>query len=195
MNNLLQVALREFKSAIKPFSAKRRKLTEVLLAFEAGFLSIESGELHVVMRAEGSWQGRAHFSPEILRALATVPPSQNPVTISYAEGHLLVGGMTIPCSWSEAYDDTIEEAVNPSIIDFLAMDRTAARSRVGSTGLGNKIRAAKEKVERRIKRAMRELGDLEISEREIRALVEAKVLARIRLEQQELGAGPGLPLE
>jgi hypothetical protein len=98
--------------------------------------------------------------------------------------------MTIPCRWSEAHDDSIEEAINPSTIDFLAMDRTAARSRVGSTGLGNKIRAAKEKAERRIKKASRELGDFNISESEIRALVEAKVLARIQMEQPELGDDP-----
>ena len=102
LKNMLHVPLAEFKSATKPFSAKRRKLGQVLLAYEGGFLSIESGELTVVMRAWGDWGGRAQFAPEILRALATVPPSQNPVTISYADGHLLLGGMTISCKWQAA---------------------------------------------------------------------------------------------
>lgn len=190
MNNLLQVTITEFRQAIKPFSARRRVLTEVLLAFEDGFLSIESGELKVVMRAVGTWQGRAHFSPEILRALATVPPSQNPITLSYAQDHLLIGGMTIPCRWSASLDDSIDEAINPGILDFLAMELTAARSCVKATGLGAKIRAAKQKAERRIKKAAREL-DLGISEREIRMWVEAKVRERIDREKQGSAADPG----
>lgn len=78
MKNLLQLPLDEFKLAIKPYSAKRPHLTEVLLAFKGAFLSLDSGEVKVVMTSEGSCSARAYFLPEILRAIAMVPPSQEP---------------------------------------------------------------------------------------------------------------------
>ena len=79
LNNALQVSLKEFILATKVFQRKRLKLGPVLLAYESGFLSIESGETTAVMNATGEWHGRAMFSPEILRALAMVPPAQDPV--------------------------------------------------------------------------------------------------------------------
>jgi hypothetical protein len=180
MNNLLQIALREFKVATKPFSAKRRYLGSVLLAYESGFLSIESGNVRAVMYAKGEWQGRAIFSPEILRALATVPPTQDPVVISYADGHLLIGGMTIKCDWQVASKATVESLVNPGIIDLLAMERTVPRLDVVGTSLGKKIRSAELKTERRIKKAAEQLSDLDITEYEIRVLVEEKIQSRLK---------------
>ena len=184
MNNLLQVPLAEFKLALKPYSAKRRHLTEVLLAFEGGFLSLESGEVKVVMRAEGSWNGRAYFSPQILRAIAMVPPSQDPVVISYAQNCLLLGGLTIQCEWSENDGDKnfvdISSVIEPSIVDILAMERTAPR--VKASGIAKKVQIAREKMERRIMKASALLIDLNISESEIRALVEQKIIERIQQE-------------
>lgn len=185
MKNLLKVSLAEFKFAMKPFSPKRRDLTEVLLAFEGGFLSLESGDVKVVMRAEGSWDGRAYFSSVVLRAIATVPPSQNPVVVSYAQNHLLLGGLTIKCEWHEGRkeDDVwvdLCSVIDPSIIDVLAMERSAPR--VKATGIAKKVRSAKEKMERKIKAASAQLSDLNISEGEIRTLVEQKIADRIRLE-------------
>jgi hypothetical protein len=186
MNNLLQVVLPEFVIGLKPFRSKRHAPGQVLLAYEGGFLSFESNEVKTVMRAKGCWEGRASFSAEIMRALAMVPPSQNPVTISYAQDHILIAGMTIACSWDSGCDDDIDilvdEALNPSIIDFLAMDRTARRAKVGQSGISQKIRGAKQKMERRIKNAYAQLSDLGITEQEIRSLVEAKIEARIAAE-------------
>jgi len=182
MDNRLQVSLGEFKLALKPFAAKRLKLTEVLMAFEGGFLSFESGDVKVVIRATGSWSGRASFSPEILRAIATVPPSENPVTVSYAQNHLLLAGLTIKCEWRDGRKDgdawvDMRAALEPSIIDVLAMERSAPR--VKAAGIGKKVRSAHEKMERRIKAATLQLADLEITESEIRSLVKKKIIERI----------------
>ena len=95
LNNLLQVSLMEFKRGTKVFQRKRLKLGPVLLAYENEFLSIESGEATAVMNATGEWHGRAMFSPEILRALAMFPPLQDPVKISYDDGHLFVGSINL----------------------------------------------------------------------------------------------------
>ena len=67
-HNLLYVTRYDFRQATKVFARKRLALGPVLMAFENGFLSFESGGVAGVMHAEGDWQGRATFSPEILRA-------------------------------------------------------------------------------------------------------------------------------
>lgn len=182
----MQVDLSEFKEGLKPFRSKKPVTGKILLAFENGFLSLESNEIKTVMRATGQWEGRAQFSGEILRALAMVPPDKNPVTISYAQNRILIEGMTIACTWQSNRDDDIDfmidVAMNPSIIDYLAMDRVGKRVNVGKPGISQKIRSAKEKMERRVKNASTQLHDLGISEDEIRALIDTKIEARIKAE-------------
>lgn len=178
--NSLHVALTDFKHATKVFTRKRLTLGPVLMAFENGFLSFESGEVTVVTRAEGVWEGRAVFSPEILRALATVPPDIDPIPIAYADGHLLLGCMTIPCQWSLPRQELAREIANPGLIDLLALGRTLTRSEVRGTELGKQIRNAEAKMERRIKCATEELMELEISEQEIRSMVAARIASRLK---------------
>jgi len=179
LKNLLQVQLAEFKLATKPFRALRRKLGPVLMAFEGGFLSFESGDATAVMRAEGEWNGRATFSPEVLRAISLVPPPYDPLTISYADGRLLIGNMTIICQWNTVSQALIHNLQSPSLVDLLALERTMPRAEIAGTGLGKRIRQAKEKAERRILKASSYLEDLEITEAEIRTLVEARIKSRL----------------
>jgi hypothetical protein len=138
LNNLLHVSVAEFKLATKVYQRKRLRLGPVLLAYEGGFLSIESGEATAVMNAVGEWHGRAVFSPEILRALALVPPLQDPVQISYDGAYLFIGSMKIICQWNMVSQAFIEDLENPSLIDLLALKVTVPRSEIGGTGLGNK---------------------------------------------------------
>ncbi|MCD6681392.1 MAG: hypothetical protein LT102_12185 [Burkholderiaceae bacterium] len=178
LKNLLHVRLREFRSAVKPFSAKRRELGTALLAYEAGFLSIESGELTVVMRADGHWEGRARFAPEILRALATVPPSQDPVTIGYADSHLLLAGMTMPCQWQETRITADGIPMGASIMELLVLEQTVRRvDAIGTSPLARKIGQARQIANRRISNAARSLKEFGVAEDEIRALVEKKIAA------------------
>ncbi len=180
LNNLLQVSLKEFKRGTKIFQRKRLRFGPVLLAYENGFLSIESGEVTAVMNAIGEWQGRAIFSPNILHALAMVPPLQDPVQISYDGGHLFIGGMKIICQWYSVSQTFIENLENPNIIDLLAMSISLPRHEVKGSVLGKTIRSAHEKAERRIMNAAKQLQDLEITEAEIRSLVEARISARFQ---------------
>lgn len=178
MFNLITVSLKEFKLATKVFTRKRINLGPVMMAFEGGFLSFESGPVTAVMHAQGQWHGRAIFSPEIMRALATVPPPIDPVPISYANGHLLIGHLNIICDWSLPSKTTIHDLENPSIIDLLALERSIHRSEYKGGALGKKIQSAQQKTELRIKKAMSYLSDLEIEESQIRALVEERIALR-----------------
>lgn len=179
MQNFLQVSLADFKFATRIFRSKRSALGPVLLTYEGGYLWIESGDVAKVMHATGEWHGRATFSPKVLRALALVPPAQDPIPISYADGHLLFGNLTILCQWTPASRALIDDLVNPSLVDLLALARTVPRYEIHGTEFGKKIRGAVEKAERRIRKAASQLVDLEVTESEIRVLIEARIAARL----------------
>lgn len=178
--NFLQLSLAEFKRATKVFTPKRLKLGPALLAFENGFLSIESDEVTTVMHATGEWHGRATISPQTLRAIATVPPSQDPLTISYADGHLLIASMTIACEWHPVSEHLIHKLENPSLFDLLLMERTLPRAEIKSTELGRRVTAAARDAEKRIRKAASQLTDLHVTEAEILALVDSKIKARLK---------------
>lgn len=180
LNNLLQVSLAEFKRGTKVFQRKRLRLGPVLLAYESGFLSIESGEVTTVLNAVGEWHGRAIFSPEVMRAIAMVPPLQDPVQISYDGTHLMIGNIKVNCQWYSVSQTFIEHLENPSIIDLLAMSISLPRHEIKGSELGKAICSAHEKAERRIANAAKQLQDLEITEAEIRSLVEARIAARLQ---------------
>ena len=169
----------EFKAALKPFARKGVKLGRVMVAFEGGFLSIESGDVVCVMRASGSWEGRATFKPSVLQALAKVPPVVNPIPLAYADGHLLLAGMTIPCEWQSTAKALVNDLLNPSIPELLALARTIPRAEIRGTELGKKISSATGVAEKRIKNAAKQLQELGVTEVEIRELVDRQVLIHL----------------
>ncbi|MHB0986883.1 MAG: hypothetical protein ACYC05_15005 [Sulfuricella sp.] len=179
MKNFLEVDAAEFKLATRIFCGKRRKLGPALLAFEGGFLSLESGDTTAVMRATGEWHGRATFSAEVLRALAMVPPAGNPIVITYADGHLLVSSLTIACQWHSVSQAFIHDLENPKPLDLLVLERTLPRAEMDSTSLGKKIRATRMKLEQRLKKATAQLEDFEITEAELREMVETRIKSRL----------------
>lgn len=177
--NSLELPLTEFKHATKVFRSKRVKLGPALLAFESSFLSIESGEATAVMRASGEWHGRATFSAEALRAISMVPPNSDPVVISYAEGHLLIGNMTIGCRWQSVSAALIYDLENPALLDLLVLGRTISRAEMKGSELGRNILRASKQAEKRIQKAVSELSELGVEEAEVRALVEARIVERL----------------
>lgn len=183
--NLLELPLAEFRRATKVFSRKRLTLGPALLSFEGGFLSIESGDVTAVMRASGEWNGRATFAPNILRAVATVPPSQDPLSIAYAEGHLLIGSLTVPCQWRLLSQALIHDLENPSLMDLLVLERTISRVELKGSTLGRRISAAIPRAELRIRKAATQLAELDVTQADIRALVEAKITARLKPRTSE----------
>lgn len=179
-SNYLRVELHEFKDAMRVFVRSRTKLGPVLMAYEAGFLSFESGEVTAVMHAEGVWNGRAKFKPSIIQVLAIVPPEWDPVPISYADGRLLIGSMTVPCTWDLVSNEFIKNLQNPGLVDLLAMGRTIPRADLKVTELGHKIDRAAAQAEKLVKAAAKHLQRLEIEERDIYELVEARIAKRFK---------------
>lgn len=179
MKNFLTVVQPEFKDALKLFTKGRAPKETVLLCYEGGFLSVESGDRTAVMRAEGEWHGKARFGPRILQALALVPPTMNPIPISYAENHLLIGGMSIRCDWVLQGQSMISKLENPSLLDLVVLERYIPRAELNATEQGKKITSAVLLLADRLNCASKALGSFGVSEDEIRELVNRKIGERI----------------
>lgn len=87
---------------------------------------------------------------------------------------------TIPCRWRLTSQALIDDLENPSFMDLLALERTISRIELKGSALGSRIVGAVRDAEQRIQRAAVLLYDLEVTEREIRCLVEAKIAGRIK---------------
>ena len=179
MKNLLYVVQPEFADALKIFKKGGLKKGGALMCFEGGFLSIESGDRTAVMRAEGEWHGRATFRSQILQALAVVPPVVNPISISYADSHLLIGGMNVPCTWVLQGQSMIDSLENPSLLDLLVLEKVIPRAELGSTARGKQVVSAVRTLEGRITAASKALEDFGVTEDEVQELTDRKIRERI----------------
>lgn len=178
-SNIALVELREFKLGTKVFARKRRQLGPVLISVEFGYLIIESGDTKTVMHATGEWQGRVHCSPEVLRAVATVPPAEDPVRIAYADDRITIGMLTVPCQWEPVSRKFMKVLKEPDLLDLLAMGRSLPRTELLGTPLGQKVAGAEEDQNERVRRAAAELGPLGISNHDLTQLVAQSVKKRI----------------
>lgn len=179
--NELSVALDDFKLSIGPFKKKRPKLGKALLAYSGRFFSIEAGNAKIVMNAEGTWHGRATFSSEILKALAEYPPVVNPLVFTYEDGFLRIGTMKISCQWEAESAIFIKNLQQPSLIDLLAIEVTMPRVELSSTELGKKVMGARRTADRKIRDALMQLEELEITGEDIEYLIRKKIADRKRL--------------
>lgn len=179
MKNLLSVVQPEFADALKIFKKGSMKKGTALMCFEGGFLSVEADDKMAVMRAEGEWHGRATFRPQILQALAVVPPTMNPIPISYADNHLLIGGMNVPCTWELQGQPLIDRLEKPGLLDLVVLERSISRAELGSTQRGKQVAAAVRTLEDRIATASKALADFGVTEDEIRELANRKISERI----------------
>ena len=178
----LQVDRVDFDDAMKVFRPRigtRPKAGQALLAFDGRFLSIEFQGVAAVMHAVGEWHGQANFSGVVMHALVMYPPTHDPLIVAYADAHLLIAGMTIPCTWTVTSRRLVETLENPDLLGKLALERTLSRAEARSSLWRPRLGAAVKDRDRRIRLAARHLGELGVSDADIRAMIDARVGARI----------------
>jgi len=73
----------------------------------------------------------------------------------------------------------MKKVTNPSVLDLIAMDRSLPRSEVHASGLAKRIREARAKLARDIRKAAKILVDAEVSEDDLWALAERGVQRRL----------------
>lgn len=177
LTNRLEIDRHEFAHAMKTFNV-RSLPRSAMLAFEGGFLSIEAGNALVTMRADGQWQGRARFSANLLKALALVPPKENPVVILYEGERLHIGTLAVPCKWQVVSKAFIKDVTRPSPLDLVAMDQTLPRSEIHGTGLAKRIAQARLSLAANVQQAAKLLKDAEITEQDLFDLLEQRIRQR-----------------
>lgn len=185
--NKLTINLIEFKNGIKIFkvkspariNAKKRVQIPAVISFNDGFMSIDCNEKVAVMRAVGEWSGKAHFSASIVHAIALVPPNNDPMTVSYNEGKLTIGSISVTCEWMPVSYHLIDMLVNPTLIDIFAMWRTSPSSELHKKDIDKKIISAKEKMLNATASAAKRLENFEITQVDLLNLIEEKIKTRI----------------
>jgi hypothetical protein len=177
MNNRLEVDRGDLVAGLAHFRRANPR-AKALLSFEGGFLSIEADDKTAVVRASGTWSGRARFGANILRALAGEPPSEDPVVFSLSDERLRISTMAIGCSWESTSAKFVQAATAPGYLDLLAMDRTLPRAEIHGTGLARKISTARSTLAGRVTKAAKLLEVAGINESELWALVEQKIQRR-----------------
>jgi len=90
-----------------------------------------------------------------------------------------VASMTIVCQWNSVSQAFLHDLQNPSLLDLLALERTVPRAEMAGTALGRKIRSARMKLERRLKNAATQLEEFEVTESELRGIVETRIKSRL----------------
>lgn len=185
--NELSIDLKEFNHAMKIFkvgmerkNAKKKQLTlPAMLSFTDGFLSIESDDKIMVVRATGEWNGKAQFSQSTIKALALVPPNASPVIVSYADGKISIATMRVSCDWEALSQGMIDKLTNPNLLDIFAMWRTQPADELRTHGIDKQHKLAQEKMMKVTASASKKLEEFEVTQQELINLIEAKVKARI----------------
>ena len=90
-----------------------------------------------------------------------------------------MASMTIVCQWNSVSQAFIHDLQNPNLLDLLALERTVPRAEMAGTALGRKIRSARMKLERRLKNAATQLEEFEVTESELRGIVETRIKSRL----------------
>ena len=180
LKNRLEVTRDEFNRSMRAFRGRKIFEDSAGLAFENGVLSLETGNVMVTLRGTGEWQGCALFSAQVLAALAKVPPTQDPVVIEYSEGKLFIGPLSIPCYWETLSAEFVGELKNPGVLDLLALGRSMPAAEIHRTGLWRRINRAKATMTVSLQKAAKQLGAFEISESELRDMVEVRIRARLK---------------
>ena len=186
-NNCLTVDLKEFNFAMKTFkvgmprkNAKKKPIfPPAILSYSNGFLTIESEDKLVNIHAKGEWHGKTEFSNTVVTALALVPLTGDPIIIKYADNKLHIANTSIQCTWTLFSSELISQLANPSLIDIFAMWRSLPAHQVHGDGIAKQYQAGHTRMLKETEKIARKLTEYEITQEDLIALIEAKVVAKI----------------
>ena len=150
-----------------------------ILSYSNGFLTIESEDKLVNIHAKGEWHGKAEFSNTVVTALALVPLTGDPIIVKYADNKLHIATTSITCTWTSSSLTLISQLTNPSLIDIFAMWRSLPAHQVHGDGIAKQYKAGHTRMLKETEKIARKLTEYEITQEDLIALIEAKVVAKI----------------
>ena len=153
----------------------RSRSGDALLMFRDGALQIRMPGAETTMPAQGRWPGEARVAASWVRALGKVPPTQDPIVIQVYGGRLHIAGSSNTCRWQAAGKGTVEVTLGMSLLDLVKLDLAHSDEVLEASGLTPAIVEARQKIDKRIKAAARQLSTLGISETDLRLLITGKL--------------------
>ena len=113
----------------------RSRSGEAMLMFLDKSLLIRLGGAEFAIAGKGRWPGEARVASTWLRALAKVPPTQDPVVIQVRGGRLHIAGSSSPCHWQAAGAGKIEGSLGMGLLDVIRLGLSHPDEELEKSGL------------------------------------------------------------
>ncbi len=169
-----------FRQGVKLFGGryKVRASDTALFAFDGTFLTVEALDRVFAAAATGTWPGVAKVSATFVIAMAKAPPADVELRLSYADGRLRLGTLSIDCDWQPVSDTLLELPASPDWIEALSLKYRATRARIVAAGLKQSIGDAEQKLAALVRKTAKPLAPLGVSERDLNELIERRLVSR-----------------
>lgn len=153
----------------------RRRVPEAVLTFDVDQLIVHVGGAEFSVPASGHWSGEARIAVPGLRALAAVPPKQDPVEVRYADGLLRFGNYALTCRWQAPGLAIVEVPINRDLVSILRLAYRHPPYVLEQSGLARLVAEAEKKKQRRITAAARHLAPLGVSFADLATIVATRL--------------------
>ena len=173
-SNRLEVSRSAFVEELQRMAkvmGRRKNLGDALLMHDVGRLLIRVAGAEFAIPANGQWLGEWRVSATLLRALAKVPPAEDPVVVQVHGGRLRIAGTSMACHWQPPETASIEVPLNLDLRGRLKLAFQYSDAELQQSGIAPLIADAREEMERSIATAAKALAPLGVSPVDLRTLV------------------------
>ena len=163
---------------VKKSVQRVHKADRAVVGFGDGWLTVEAGEVTFVAQATGAWPGNATVSATLVRALAAVPPKEDPIILTCDGKHLRFGVLRVPCKWQAVSSMVLSRPRHPEWFELIALKYTLPLARIIAEGRGAEVRAAERKLAALVRRTAKSLAPMGVTLDDVEVLVERRLEER-----------------
>ncbi len=166
---------------LRLFKRTRRKTHRpetAIIGFDGRCLTLEAQGTTMFAQAIGAWPGNAHVSAMLVTALAEVPPADDPIIVSFADGYLHFGPLKVGCKWQPVSSALLALPATRDWVQALAISYQRSRGDILADGLTDEVRAAHQQLGKLIQRVAKSLAPLGVTAADIQQLVERRLEER-----------------
>lgn len=172
---VLSDLLPAFRLLLKTRKRKLKVCDEAVLSYDGACLHFALSGITVAVPAVGTWPGQARLPGRVILGLAEVPPTHDPVVLAVEQDRLTFGTTSVPCVWQSAWLSQIDMPANAAILHYLALRQTHTNEEIMQSGLSAAVKDAEVKRDRIIGAALKSLSRLDITETDLRRLLDTKI--------------------
>jgi hypothetical protein len=158
---------------------------EAVVRYSAGELHVSCGGAQFSTPAGGRWPGEARVSASLWVALAKVPPTQDPLSMSVRDGRLRVGSSSAPCRWQKDGLARVEVPLGATLLDILRLGAQHDLDTLRQSGVDRVVTQARADADRRLQEAARKLAPLGIGLSQLNALLDLRIRAGLSPRKRE----------